>query len=169
MFVRYKRIAFVMLLFMFALLSACRSGQDASRQELRNQSDRQNVTYNDDQPHKQRAYVKNKTNMQVADDAAENVANLPEVHTANVIVTDNNAYVAAVLEGGKKLTKDLEKKMADEVKKADPTINNVYVSTNPDFVNHMKRYAKDIREGRPISGFVNEFSKMVQRLFPNAR
>lgn len=109
--------------------------------------------------------------MRVADEAADRVAKLKEVSRANVIVTDNNAYVAVMLtdRSRNELTKTFEDKIAKEVRKADKDIDNVYVSVNPDFYDRMNDYANDIRNGNPISGLFDQFNETVQRIFPNAR
>lgn len=110
------------------------------------------------------------TKMEVADRAAEKISSMPEIDRANVIVTDNYAYVAAKLDPSTKhLTNKTESKISDQVKLADPDIDRVFVSVNPDFYNHMNNYADDIRSGRPVSGFIEEFSKMVQRIFPDVK
>ncbi|CAH2714319.1 hypothetical protein BACCIP111895_01480 [Neobacillus rhizosphaerae] len=113
----------------------------------------------------------NTSKMRVADEAADRVADLPEVDRANIIVTDNNAYVAAKLDRSSRneLTSDIEKKISQKVKSVDKDIDNVYVSTNPDFYDRMNTYAGDIRNGKPISGFFNQFSETVRRIFPTAR
>ncbi|MDP4084916.1 MAG: YhcN/YlaJ family sporulation lipoprotein [Bacillota bacterium] len=113
----------------------------------------------------------NQSRMRVADHAAKRVTDLREVDSANVIVTDNNAYVAAKLanNAGTKLTQKIKKKISNRVKSVDPSINNVYISVNPDFYHRMTGYAKDIRSGRPVSGLFNEFSNTVQRIFPNLK
>ena len=74
---------------------------------------------------------------------------------ANVLVTDNNAYVAAKLEvnAGNKLERNVEKKISDIVKSTDRNIDNVYVSVNPDFYTRTTSYANDIRNGHPVAGF----------------
>ncbi|MCY9666360.1 YhcN/YlaJ family sporulation lipoprotein, partial [Paenibacillus alginolyticus] len=59
--------------------------------------------------------------------------------------------------------------IAPKVRETDPTIQNVYVSTNPDFIDRINAYVRDVQEGRPVAGFVEEFNEMVQRIFPNAR
>lgn len=61
---------------------------------------------------------------------------------------------------------DLKAHISNAVKKEDPSCNNVYVSANPDFVNRMNEYSKQVGAGHPIAGFANEFSEMVYRLFP---
>ena len=109
--------------------------------------------------------------MDVADEAANKVTDLKEVEDATVIVTDNNAYVAAKLEGGEsmKLTKETEKMIGDTVRNTDPDINDVFVSTNPDFIDRMNGWADDINKGNPVSGFVKEFNDTIRRMFPTNR
>nr|WP_268869256.1 YhcN/YlaJ family sporulation lipoprotein [Heyndrickxia coagulans] len=46
-------------------------------------------------------------------------------------------------------------------------MNDVYISENPDFFDQMSDYVNDIRNGRPISGFFNQFNDTIQRVFPN--
>lgn len=113
----------------------------------------------------------NQSKMRVADKAADKVANLSEVDHANVIVTDNNAYVAAKLDRSSRneLTTDIENKISRAVKSVDSDIDHVYVSVNPDFYDRMNTYSGDIRNGRPISGFFNQFTDTIRRVFPDAR
>ncbi|MDR7072981.1 YhcN/YlaJ family sporulation lipoprotein [Fictibacillus barbaricus] len=115
--------------------------------------------------------INENTRMDVADAAARKVTDLKEVKSATVITTDNNAYVAATLEGGEsmKLTREIEKKIADAVKSTDSSINHVYVSTNPDFGDRMRGYADQINKGNPVSGFAKEFSETIRRVFPSNR
>ena len=113
----------------------------------------------------------NQNRMTVADKAAEKIVSMREVDQANVIVTDNNAYVAAKLanHNGNRLEKDIENKISDVVKSTDQDIDNVYVSVNPDFYERTTSYANDIRNGRPIAGFFDEFNTLVRRIFPTQR
>ena len=113
----------------------------------------------------------NQNRMDVADKAAEKIVSMREVDQANVIVTDNNAYVAAKLanHNGNRLEKDVENKISDVVKSTDQNIDNVYVSVNPDFYERTTSYANDIRNGRPIAGFFDEFNTLVRRIFPTER
>ena len=113
----------------------------------------------------------NQNRIAVADKAAEKIVSMREVDQANVIVTDNNAYVAAKLanHNGNRLEKDIENKISDVVKSTDQNIDNVYVSVNPDFYERTTSYANDIRNGRPIAGFFDEFNTLVRRVFPTQR
>ncbi|RAP77448.1 YhcN/YlaJ family sporulation lipoprotein [Paenibacillus montanisoli] len=64
------------------------------------------------------------------------------------------------------VTDALKDRVANEVKRMAPSVKNVYVSANPDFVDRMTSYMNDVRTGHPIQGFVAEFNAMVDRVFP---
>lgn len=109
------------------------------------------------------------TKMEVAEEAADRVADIEEVDNATVIVTDNNAYAAVVLnDTHDEVTSELEDKIAEAVRETNNNIDNVYVSMNPDFVNRMSDYVTKINEGHPISGFFEEFTESVRDVFPDA-
>lgn len=117
---------------------------------------------------------------EVSQAIADQLVTLPEVKSANVLVTGNNAYVAVGLNYGSSVTNtghpqnpgiqdvsgQVKDKIADKVRSIRPDIANVYVSANPDFVERAYALAQDVKNGRPISGVVNEFSNIVKRLFP---
>ncbi|MBS4216792.1 YhcN/YlaJ family sporulation lipoprotein [Bacillus sp. FJAT-49711] len=107
----------------------------------------------------------------VADNIADEITKLKEVDTANVLVTRRNAYVAVKLsnKGNNEMSSTVQRKIAKQVRDVDNNIDNVYISENPDFFNRMTGYRNDINAGRPVSGFFNEFSDTVRRVFPNAR
>ena len=107
----------------------------------------------------------------VADNIADEITKLKEVDSANVLVTRRNAYVAVKLSnrGNNEMSNTVQRKIAKQVRDVDNNIDNVYISENPDFFNRMTGYRNDINAGRPVSGFFNEFSDTVRRVFPNAR
>ena len=108
--------------------------------------------------------------VQIAKQAADRITRINGVKAANVLVTRSNAYVAAVVNTNQgQLTSNLEHQIAQQVRATDPSIQNVYVSTNPEFVNRVNKYVADVGQGRPVSGFVEEFTVMVNRIFPKAR
>jgi len=140
----------------------------------------------------------NQNRYDVAEEAAEQIANkIPEIKTAYVLTTENNAYVAARLDAGnesdrnrdnarntknnnnkdnnnnnnndEELTEDMKERIADIVRSVDNDIENVFVSTNPDFYNLTTNYVDDVDGGRPIEGFFTQFENMIERLFPQNR
>ncbi|NHN35365.1 YhcN/YlaJ family sporulation lipoprotein [Paenibacillus agricola] len=108
--------------------------------------------------------------IQIANQAAEKIVKLNSVKQANVVVTEKNAYVAVLVDTPQgELSHELEEQIAQQVRSSDSNIQNVYVSTNPEFVDRINRYVTDVREGRPVSGFFEEFTEIVKRIFPKAR
>ncbi|KQU20349.1 hypothetical protein ASG65_04670 [Bacillus sp. Leaf13] len=108
--------------------------------------------------------------LRVSEDISNRVEALKEVKNAWVIVTDHHAYVGAELNDGedKDLTNELKDRIADAVRGADSSVEKVYVSTNPDFVQRMNDYVTDINNGKPVKGFVDEFRDLVTRIFPSS-
>ncbi|KRF53838.1 YhcN/YlaJ family sporulation lipoprotein [Priestia megaterium] len=139
-------------------------------QNKRNNNDLRDVGYQPDRDQNDNV-DNNQTRLKVADEAANRIAKLDEIDSANVIVTNRNAYVAVVLQDRSKgeVTDRLEKKIADQVRATDPDIQDVFVSSNPDFVERMRDYGNRINEGAPVKGLFEEFTETVRRVFPNAR
>ncbi|PTM59430.1 YhcN/YlaJ family sporulation lipoprotein [Desmospora activa] len=109
--------------------------------------------------------------MRVADHVADRVADLDTIDSATVMLVGRTAYVGVVFEkdynGG--MTNKVKDQVAKRVRQADPNINRVLVSANPDFVGQLGDYARDVRNGRPIAGLMDNFMDLVQRTFPASR
>ncbi|MFD2670548.1 YhcN/YlaJ family sporulation lipoprotein [Marinicrinis sediminis] len=123
------------------------------------------------------------TRMEKADDIAEKLSAMKEIDSANVLLTDDNAYIAVELEermGKNKrhsrfnraddtdqdVTDRVKTDIANQVKKMKPDINNVYVSANPDFMNRMNGFMDRMDDGNPVRGMMDEFNSMMNRIFP---
>jgi spore cortex protein len=161
-----------------ALLAGCgmaNGGNDAGENNLQTQNVGYNNTGDNGNNGDNGIFNDNGNNgqqgMKVADKAASKVNEMKEVQQANVIVTENNAFVAVMLEDNAqgKVTRQIEEKISKAVKETDKNIENVYVSSNPDFVERMRNYGNDLQNGEPVEGLFEEFSEMTRRVFPNAR
>ncbi|MBM7571608.1 YhcN/YlaJ family sporulation lipoprotein [Aquibacillus albus] len=121
-------------------------------------------------------------NFEVADEAAERIASqIDDIERAYVLTTDNNAYVAAELNrgadgnnqrnggNGDNVSDRMERQIKQIVQSVNNDIDNVYVSTNPDFVNLTNNYADDANNGEPVEGFFEQMGEMIERIFPNQR
>jgi YhcN/YlaJ family sporulation lipoprotein len=140
-------------------------------QNTRDNNDLRDVGFQPDGVQNNNVDNNNQTRLEVADKAADRIAKLNEVDTANVIVTNRNAYVAVVLKNGEngEVTDPLKKKISDQVKATDRDIRNVYVSSDPDFVNRMEEYGNRINEDATRNGLFEDFTETVRRIFPNNR
>ncbi|WP_246569608.1 YhcN/YlaJ family sporulation lipoprotein [Lentibacillus saliphilus] len=120
----------------------------------------------------------NDNRYEVSDEAAKRITDqVKGIDSAYVLTTNNNAYVAAMLNDGQKnngkrgndLTNDVKDKISKIVKDVDKDIDNVYVSTNPDFVDLTNNYVNDMNNGEPVEGFFDQMGNMIKRLFPQNR
>ncbi len=68
--------------------------------------------------------------------------------------------------GDDEISNELKERIAEVVRSVDNDIENVYVSTNPDFVGLFDNYADEAEDGRPIAGFFDQFEIMIERIFP---
>jgi YhcN/YlaJ family sporulation lipoprotein len=110
-----------------------------------------------------------KTGLRVVDEAEENVQNLHEVKRANIIATNRTAYVAVVMDDDfhGELYPYIEDQIAQQVRDTDAAIQNVYISSNQDFVRQMSQYRNQIQNGRKAKGMNGGFDQMVRRVFNN--
>lgn len=137
-----------------------------------NDGNRANTNWNDDVVGNDNySRNANRNNMRLADDIANRLTNIRGVDAATVMLSGNNAYVAVDMEGDRKgrVTDKIKDRIADEVRDTDRSINNVYVSADPDFFDRMGGYARDIRNGAPIGGLFDEVNETLRRVFPTAK
>ncbi|MBT2683515.1 YhcN/YlaJ family sporulation lipoprotein [Bacillus sp. ISL-37] len=109
--------------------------------------------------------------MHVDENAEEQVEMLNEVQSATVINVQRKAYVAVVLENGdtEAVTGDLKNKIAQQIKVSDESIDDVYVSSNAEFVIRMTDYRDQLQSRRPIVGLSEDFNATIERIFPENR
>lgn len=132
----------------------------------------------------------------VSEEAADRIVEkMDEIDNAYVLTTNNNAYVAAMLDNdgelnrnknmnntenstrndrkqtdrnddGEELTDDVKKEISDIVQSVDNNIDNVYVTTNPDFADLVNNYTSDFNNGKPVRGLFDQIGNAIERLFP---
>ncbi|HEX6593860.1 MAG TPA: YhcN/YlaJ family sporulation lipoprotein [Bacillota bacterium] len=73
------------------------------------------------------------------------------------------------VEQGEELTEDIKEEISDIVKSVDNNIDNVFVSTNPDFYDLTNNYVDDVNNDRPVRGLFDQMGNMIERLFPQNR
>jgi YhcN/YlaJ family sporulation lipoprotein len=110
---------------------------------------------------------RNHSGLHVENEAQKKVENLPEVKQANIIVSNKNAYVAIELDDDfhGEISTFVEDQIAQQVREADANVQNVYISSNPDFVRQMRQYREQIQNERQAEGINGGFNKMVDKFF----
>jgi YhcN/YlaJ family sporulation lipoprotein len=111
----------------------------------------------------------NRPGLRIVQEAENNVENLDEVKRANIIAANHNAYVGVVMDDDfhGELYPYIEDQIAQQVRAADGTILNVYISSNHDFVRQMSQYRDQIQNGKQAKGLNGGFNTMVRRVFTN--
>ncbi|URJ44070.1 YhcN/YlaJ family sporulation lipoprotein [Paenibacillus polymyxa] len=60
----------------------------------------------------------------------------------------------------------VKSRIANKVKQFAPSIEQVYVSANPDFVKQATNFTQSVQNGHPIRGLSNEMVDVIERVFP---
>ncbi|RED56608.1 YhcN/YlaJ family sporulation lipoprotein [Cohnella lupini] len=147
-------------------------GNDMKTRFANDQDNEQNRMYGDQKINNNVIGMHGNSHLQANGEVADKIAAIPGIDSAFVMMTDHNAYVAVKEENASKpgasaaLTNAQKDKIADQVKSMSPSVENVYVSANADFLSRMEGYAKEVKAGHPIQGFLAEFNALVERVFP---
>jgi len=98
------------------------------------------------------------------------VTKLNDVKGATVVITGNTALVGINLTEGTKgdLNTEIKRQVEEAVQTADRDINRVSVTADPDLFTRIENIARDIGQGRPLSGFGQEVEELVRRITPGA-
>lgn len=168
-----------------------------NRNNRMNEGIRDNRQLNDGHSNDHMTNNRNNNRYDVSKEAADRITNeINEVERAYVLTTNNNAYVAVVIDNDTNtndnnnkrdntrlnqntgmqnndydddITEDMKRRISDIVRSVDNNIDNVYVSSNPDFIDLSNNYINDLNEGRPIKGMFDQIGEMIERVFPQNR
>jgi YhcN/YlaJ family sporulation lipoprotein len=104
----------------------------------------------------------------IASDLSGVAAKVPGVNSATVVITGTTAYVGVDQKAGleKSATDRIKRDVSDEVKKAEPRLTAVFVSSDPDIVTRLRRIADGVAAGQPVSSFADELTEIAKRLSP---
>jgi len=111
-----------------------------------------------------------------ADRLAKSCETVSGVNNATVVVSGNTAYVGVDTTGnrdGKNVAygtannvSTVKQQCAQKVRAANPQIQTVYVSTDANFFDRLRRVGDGIRNGNAAGGFRNELDGLVKGLTP---
>src|SRR5699024_9919774 len=82
----------------------------------------------------------------------------PDNHTSNRRDTEEEA-----------VTDEVKNEIAEIVQDVDGDIDNVYVSTSPDFLDLVGNYSDDMDNGKPVRGFFDQIGNTIERIFPQSK
>jgi YhcN/YlaJ family sporulation lipoprotein len=104
-----------------------------------------------------------------ADDAARAAVKVAGVKSATAVVSGNTAYIGLELQPNMEKKTDLiAREVAKRVRAANTGLKQVYVASDPDLVERIKKIADGIKKGQPVSSFASEMSEIARRIRPQA-
>lgn len=107
--------------------------------------------------------------VQVETKVAKRIDAVSGVNGATVLLANRTAYVGIGL--GRNVSDSRQTQIKKEVvavtKKADPSVQHVYVSADPGAVHQMQTFAGEVNAGHPVRGTWDRFQSMVNRIWPH--
>lgn len=112
----------------------------------------------------------NTGNDQLEDQIKREVERIEGVDNAVVIINNRTAYVGIDADGNISENKmnNLKDQVIERARRTNDNINRVYVSADMDVTDRLRGYGTEIREGRPISGLIEEIEEMFRRPLPRS-
>lgn len=106
-----------------------------------------------------------------AEALAKKISDLKNINSASVVLSGNSCWVGVDLAAKteNKMTNQMKNEITSIVKREEKGINNVYVTADADTVSRLRNIARDIRKGKPVSGFIKELNEIGRRVTPSAK
>ncbi|NLN14721.1 MAG: YhcN/YlaJ family sporulation lipoprotein [Tissierellia bacterium] len=103
-----------------------------------------------------------------ANEIAQKISDLPEVERASVVITDDTALVGCELRGNRQgtMTNALRQKIRGIVKEHARDIDNISITTDPDFTDRIRTMSDRIFQGNPIEEFADDIEDLIRRITP---
>lgn len=107
-------------------------------------------------------------NVALARKIADRVEDIEVVNRAYVLISGDMAIVGVDMDSNLEgqVTNALKQRIERAVKKVDNNIVNVGVTADPDLLTRIRNMFKDMDDGNPIEGFVDEFQEIFRRITP---
>ncbi len=107
----------------------------------------------------------------IASNLSSAASRVAGVNGVTVVIAGTTAYVGVDQKAGldKGETERIKRDVSNEVKKAEPRLTAVYVSSDPDTLTRLRKIADGIAAGKPVSAFDSELAEIAKRISPTAR
>lgn len=105
-----------------------------------------------------------------ANEIANEIAALPEVDRASVVIDNDTALVGCSLRGDTQgtMTNALRQKIRGIVQE-NTNVTDVSVTTDPDMTSRIQTMSNNILQGNPIENFADEIRNLIRDISPNTR
>ncbi|MBM6618601.1 YhcN/YlaJ family sporulation lipoprotein [Bacillus suaedaesalsae] len=153
-----NKIVMILSIICFALMAGCNNNNEARKNEENEFIQVKNQVIEKDDP---------RSSEEIAQNLVKLASSVPNVNDATALVIGNVAVVG--IDVNSKIDRSrvgtIKYSVAESLKH-DPHGANAIVIADPDANVRLRQMGKEIKQGRPISGIMNELSAMVGRLMP---
>lgn len=106
----------------------------------------------------------NAMNMAQRNRIEDQVEDLADVKDATIVTNEDTCYVGIDTPDGKNVENvaALRTNIANKVRKINPDIKRVYVTTDKNRVSRLRNYARDIDLGKPVRNFLNDLEDLFE-------
>lgn len=104
------------------------------------------------------------TNFREAESVGNDLAGKFGIRSAYVFVVDSTAFVAVNPPGP--TSGQLKQEVTMEAQRVDPSIRNVFVSSDPTLYQKFQGYSQFVRAGHPTQVVYEDFAEEIHRAFP---
>lgn len=106
-----------------------------------------------------------------AEALARKISDMNNVNSATVVFSGKSAWVGVDLaaKSENKMTNRMKNEITSTVKKEERNIDKVYVTADADTVTRLRNIARDIADGKPVSGFIKELNEIGRRITPSTK
>lgn len=165
-----KKLFFVLVLFLIVALIIPLGIGCTPQQRPAPDNDRQGQERQMENNDRERDRITRNNAQKEAADLAEKITDRVQgVNSATVIFAEEIVYVGidlyASFSGDR--AENVKKEVAQLVKEHDPDIERVYVTEDADTFTRMQEIARDIENGKPLTGFLDELQNMFKRVTPS--
>lgn len=110
----------------------------------------------------------NGNNRKTAKKIADRIEEIQGIDDAYVLISGDTAIVGVDMdnEAQGQITRDLKQRIERTVKNVDNDIKNVSITADPDLLTRIRNMFKDMDEGNPVEGFVDQFEEILRRITP---
>ncbi|KAA0548075.1 YhcN/YlaJ family sporulation lipoprotein [Bacillus sp. BGMRC 2118] len=153
-----NKIVMILSLISFVVMAGCNNNNEAKQNEENEFIQVKNQVIEKEDP---------RSSEEIAQNLVKLASSVPNVNDATALVVGNVAVVG--IDVNSKIDRSrvgtIKYSVAESLKH-DPHGANAIVIADPDANVRLRQMGKEIKQGRPISGIMNELSAMVGRLMP---
>lgn len=113
----------------------------------------------------------NRTSQKLAKRLATSAEKIDGVKSATVVVSDSTAFIGLETNPDVEAseTNKIKSKVTKKLKDEDKSLKDVSITTDPNLITRLKKVAKGVENGKPLSSFSKEIEEITRRMMPKTK